>query len=476
MRISLAVAPNSIVLMGRGDPPTPNAPDIASVELVGSGDVGDELSYSVSYTTPPYPSPERFPQWRQDGVPMEGETGHTYTPTADDEGSLISVSLTVQNSEDSDIAVSNGIPIVFPAPVLADVSVSPGSGDVGDTFTASATVVGLGLTIGHQWELDGTPISGATGQTYQAVEAGTLTCVITASNSGDTVSEESNAVVVTYSEAPALLNVAIVPSSGDVGDGFVIDYDVTGVPTPDVTFAWEIDGTPVSGATNATFAPQTAGSLTCVVTATNGVGSPAVEESAAVTVSAITPGAPTISGIPDQSYDVDDGVQELDLSTYATGDNLVYAAIQTDNLTAISALVVEEGVGGTRDCSGAFPWSLPSTGYSYALTGASATFENTTDPREGITDADLPTGVSINATSGLVTVSSAAADMTATNFTVWKYRSSIVASQTLSLTITATPDDVWDITPGAETITVAAYPSVSTPTVDPGVETIERTA
>jgi hypothetical protein len=477
--LALGVSINSIPVMGRGETPDPNAPDIASLTLVGSGEVGDELSYSVSYTTPPYPSPTRVPQWLKDGVEIEGETAHTYTPTPNDEGSAISVRLFVQNSEGFDSAVSNSIPITWPAPILQDVAVSPSSGNTGDTFTGSFTLVGLGVTVEDRWLLNGVEIAGATGPTYQArPEDGTATLSyrVRATNSGGSVEvTASPAATLTYAEAPEISNAAIIPSSATVGQGLVADYDVTGVPTPTVTFQWEKDGTPVSGATSATFVPTLAGQYTCVITATNTEGADEVE-TAAITVSAITPGGPTISGIPDQSYDVDDGVQELDLATYADGDDLVFSEIQTDNLVAIAALVVQEGTGGTRDCSTAFPYAAPAVAFSYALTGPAATFVAGSDPRGGITDADLPSGVSINAATGLLTVTSGAADMTATNFTVWKFTGSVVASQTISVTITATPDDVWDITAGDETATVNSHPSVSTPTASAGVETVTRTA
>lgn len=475
--ISLGSAP---LMVPRGDPPDPNAPDIASVTIIGDGEIGSPLSYAISYATPPYPSPTRSPQWLSDGEIMDGETGHTYTPTADDESSVITVSLFVQNSEGFDTAVSTGKLITWPAPILQNVAVSPSSGVTGDTFTVSYDVVGFGLTLSHQWVVGGVDVEGATNVTYQArPEDGTasVTCRVRAVNSGGSAEETASpAANVTYSEAPALSGWAITPSSGvEAGDALVVQGTVTGVPTPDLTYQWTLDGSNITGETAATLGSAPEGAVRCVITATNSEGSDDVTVGP-VTVSAITPGAPTISGIPDRNYSEDTGVQTLDLSTYATGDNLTYTEIQTDNLTSISALTVQEGVGGTRDCSGAFPYAAPAESFSYALTGASATFTVGSDPRGGITAADLPAGVSINATTGLVTVSAAAADQVATNYTVWKYNQAVGASQTLSITITATPDDLWEITPGAEQIAVSQHPTVSAPTVSAGVETIERTA
>ena len=97
-------------------------------------------------------------------------------------------------------------PLVPPtpaAPTVSNATISPSSGTIGDTFTASATVTGYPTpTRTYVWELDGTPIVGATASTYQAENAGSLTVVVSATNSeGGPVSDESDPVTV--SEAPS---------------------------------------------------------------------------------------------------------------------------------------------------------------------------------------------------------------------------------------------------------------------------------
>jgi hypothetical protein len=477
--LALGVSINSIPVMGRGETPDPNAPDIASLTLVGSGEVGDELSYSVSYTTPPYPSPTRVPQWLRDGTPIDDETGHTYTPTSDDEGSLISVNLYVVNSEDDDTAVSNGIQIVWPAPILQDVAVSPSSGNTGDIFTVSYTVVGFGTSVSHQWVVGGVDRANETGPTYQArPEDGTaaVTCRVTASNSGGTVEETASpAATVTYTEAPALTGWTLTPgSSAEAGDAIAAQGTVTGVPTPDLGFEWTVDNVTIPNETAPTLGSAPEGAVRCIVTATNSVDTAQLTVGP-VTVSGVTPGAPTIdlSGLDPIGYTIDDGVQTLDLSAVSTGDNRGYSAIQTDGLTALAALVVQEGVGGTRAGSAAFPYGESSIGFSYALTGPTPTFTVGSDPRGGITDADLATGVSINTTTGEVAVSSAAAAAAVSEHTVWKYNQAVVASQTLDITITGTAGDIWDVDGGTETITVNASPEPpAAPSASGGVETI----
>lgn len=82
-------------------------------------------------------------------------------------------------------------------------SIAPGAGTVGQVFTASLSG-DRGYPSGaltYVWELDGTPIEGATAATYESEAAGDLTVVITCTNDTDDASDESDPVTV--SEIPA---------------------------------------------------------------------------------------------------------------------------------------------------------------------------------------------------------------------------------------------------------------------------------
>lgn len=92
----------------------------------------------------------------------------------------------------------------FIRPTIARTTVAPGGSQikVGDTFTATpglwvydaddrATVARMG-----QWRLDGSPISGATGLTFTATAAGTLTYVETVTGAGTTRTSVSTGLTV----------------------------------------------------------------------------------------------------------------------------------------------------------------------------------------------------------------------------------------------------------------------------------------
>ena len=80
------------------------------------------------------------------------------------------------------------------APVNAVLPAIAGLPQVGNTLTALPGVWTGARTFTYQWELDGAPIEGATGQTYQPVVGdvdGVLTVVVTAVNSTGSTPAES---------------------------------------------------------------------------------------------------------------------------------------------------------------------------------------------------------------------------------------------------------------------------------------------
>lgn len=166
-------------------------------------------------------------------------------------------------------------------PTLSNV-VASGSGYTGDSHSVTYSVDGLPApTITYQWERDGTPIGGATSSTYSPDTAGSHTCVVTATNTEGAVSEESNAIAVVAEVAPQLATVGI-SGSGTINTLHAATYTeaVTAVPAATATYVWELDGTPIGGATASTYTPASTGDLTVVVTLTNAAGSDDLESSA----------------------------------------------------------------------------------------------------------------------------------------------------------------------------------------------------
>jgi hypothetical protein len=106
-------------------------------------------------------------------------------------------------------------------PVNTIAPVVSGTGVVGQTLTTTnGTWSGtLPFTYTYQWQRNGSPISGATSQTYVLVsaDAGTnVRCVVTATNSVGTASASSNAIAV-ISLQQSLINAFKIRVAADSG-------------------------------------------------------------------------------------------------------------------------------------------------------------------------------------------------------------------------------------------------------------------
>ena len=106
-------------------------------------------------------------------------------------------------------------------PVNTIAPVVSGTGVVGQTLTTTnGTWSGtLPFTYTYQWQRNGSPISGATSQTYVLVsaDAGTnVRCVVTATNSVGTASANSNAIAV-ISLQQSLINAFKIRVNADSG-------------------------------------------------------------------------------------------------------------------------------------------------------------------------------------------------------------------------------------------------------------------
>ncbi|GAB4004158.1 hypothetical protein [Nocardioides ultimimeridianus] len=180
-----------------------------------------------------------------------------------------------------------------------------GSAIVGSTLTADAGSWGpSGVSLAYQWSAAGTPIAGATTSTYQPVAADrgkTITVTVTGTLAGGypPVSRTSAATAavrgVLTSATPTISGTPKVGSTLTANPG-------AWSPTPSFSYQWSVDGTPVPGATAATYAPGSADLGKAVTVAVTGALSgyvtttKASAPTAAVTTGQLTAAAPTISG------------------------------------------------------------------------------------------------------------------------------------------------------------------------------------
>ncbi|WP_158559224.1 Ig-like domain-containing protein [Deminuibacter soli] len=192
-------------------------------------------------------------QWYRDGAPIVGETNNTYTATTN--GSY-TVSATNASSCSAGSAATDVTTIPYPATpvVTASGTVFCTGGSV--TLTSSATA-------NNQWYKSGTPISGATAQTYSVTAAGDYRVGV--SNSGGCMAQS---LPVTITETTGGVGNVQVTAGGPLS--FCDGGSVTFTSSAAAGNQWLKDGTPISGATAATYTANASGSYAVTVTGSNG--------------------------------------------------------------------------------------------------------------------------------------------------------------------------------------------------------------
>jgi len=241
--------------------PTPTISGTARVNVElsahpGTWDEGSTLSY----------------QWMADGVAVDGATGASFTPAGAQLGSVITVTVTgtktgyvtVSESSEPTQTVVPGTLVHAPVPTIT------GAAQVGLDLTADPGTWDEGTDLTYQWNVDDTPVEGATGPTYTPA-ANQLGSVITVTVTGTktgyvTVSESSEP---TKAVVPGTLVHAPVPTitgTAQVAVELTADPGTWDADT-DLTFQWNVDGTPVEGATGPTYTPA-ANQLGSVITVT----------------------------------------------------------------------------------------------------------------------------------------------------------------------------------------------------------------
>lgn len=145
-------------------------------------------------------SPTSFSyQWLQGTSAISGANGASYVVSTGDIGLNISCAVTASNSAGS-ATVSAALvgPVTDLAPVNTAAPVVSGPTTVGQTLSATqGNWLNSPVSFAYSWQRNGATIAGATANSYALVSADdscTITCTVTATNSGGSVPAVSNSV------------------------------------------------------------------------------------------------------------------------------------------------------------------------------------------------------------------------------------------------------------------------------------------
>jgi len=217
---------------------TVTAPAQASFSVVASGTA--PLSY----------------QWRRNGSPIGGATGSSYVlnPTAvSDSGSTFDVVVT--NSAGSATSTSAML-TVNPAPVAPSITTNPANVTVTAPAQATFSVVASGTApLSYQWRRNGSPIGGATGSSYvlnpTAVSDHNSTFDVVVTNSAG--SATSTSATLTVNGAPVAPIITTNPANVTVTAPAQASFSVVASGTAPLSYQWRRNGSPIGGATSASY-------------------------------------------------------------------------------------------------------------------------------------------------------------------------------------------------------------------------------
>ncbi|MEA2203889.1 MAG: hypothetical protein QOE77_665, partial [Blastocatellia bacterium] len=237
-------------------------------------------------------------QWYLNGNPIGGATNQAYAATAaGDYTDTVTNSGCASPPSTATTVTVNSVP--------ATPTITP---DGATTFCGAGSVTLTSSSIsGNQWSLNGSPISGATDQSYLVNASGNYTNTVTETGCA---SDPSTAMTVTVNPIPA--TPTITP---DGPTTFCSGGSITLASSSASGNQWYLNGNPIGGATNQAHIATDAGDYTVIDTASGCASEPSTATT--VTVNSI-PATPTIT--PDGPTTFCEGGNVTLTSSSATGN------------------------------------------------------------------------------------------------------------------------------------------------------------
>jgi hypothetical protein len=285
---------------------TPVAADFGKVgrpAISGSARVGSTLTARTGTWSP---KPDSFGfQWYRDGVAIPSATAATYTPTATDLATAITVSVTGAKAGYNARTRSSRPARIHPGVLVRGKVGVSGTLEFGSTLTADAgTWTPAPVTLGYTWLRGGRVIAGATAAKYNLVAADIgkrIAVRVTGSKPGYQPAARTATTASTIK--PRTLTVPPEPAiSGTPLLGSVVTVDTGGwAPQPvALTCQWFRSGTAIPGAATCAYTLAAADQgkrVTARVTgAKEGYRTVALASASTVRIGAVTAGRVVISG------------------------------------------------------------------------------------------------------------------------------------------------------------------------------------
>jgi len=193
-------------------------------------------------------------QWSLNGTPVSAATNASFT--ASTSGNYTLTVTAPGNCSSTSTAVNVNI---IAAPSATVTAVGPLAICQGSSVNLNANT-GTGLS--YQWQINGATVAGATSQTFGANAAGNYTVVV--SNTGG-CSATSTITAVTVNPLPASTITPNGPTTFCVGGTVLLQ----GPSTPGLSYQWNLNGNPISGALNNVVIASQTGSFTLSVSDLN---------------------------------------------------------------------------------------------------------------------------------------------------------------------------------------------------------------
>ena len=237
-------------------------------------------------------------QWHVYGTTVSGATNATYTFAPENDATVSCILTSAETCTSWNPATSNTVTMTVNPLLPVSVSVAASANPVcaGTQVTYTATPVNGGGAAAYQWHVNGTAVSGATNtsHTFAPENGAAVICILTSAETC-TSGNPATSNLVTMTVNPLLpVAVSVAASANPVCAGTQVTYTATpvnggGAPA----FQWHVNGTAVSGATNATytFAPENGAAVICILTSAETCTSenPATSNTVNMTVNPLLP-------------------------------------------------------------------------------------------------------------------------------------------------------------------------------------------